>query len=137
VFEKYIANPIVRQAVRAGVAPKAFALLETTGRRSGQPRRTPIGGGLDDNAYWLVAEHGDRAAYVRNLIADPDVRVKIGRRWRAGRAVVLPDDDGYARRRLLDRRNGFIGRVDGIAFRAAATAPLTIRIDLDPPADGD
>ena len=130
--EKYVANPIVRGALRAGIAPKAFALLETTGRKSGLPRQTPIGGAFDGDSFWFVAEHGEDAAYVRNLVANPAVRVKVRRRWRSGTAVLVPDDDGASRRRRMDRSHGLVGRVDGVAFRAAASKPLTIRVDLDP-----
>lgn len=40
-------NRVLRQALRRGIAPPAVALLETTGRRSGQPRHTPVCNGLD------------------------------------------------------------------------------------------
>jgi len=59
--------------VERGVAPPSRAILETTGRRSGVPRRTPVGNGLDGDTFWIVAEHGRRAAYVRNLPAEPRV----------------------------------------------------------------
>ena len=42
-----INNRLTRFGLRIGMAPRAFALLETTGRRSGQPRHTPVGNGLD------------------------------------------------------------------------------------------
>src|ERR687886_1520932 len=72
-------------------APPGVAILETTGRRSGRPRHTPVGNGLakGTNTFWLVAEYGRRAQYVRNIEADPRVRVRIGRRWRTGTAHVL------------------------------------------------
>jgi deazaflavin-dependent oxidoreductase (nitroreductase family) len=58
-------------------APRAFALLETTGRRTGARRYTPVANGLTDSTFWLVAAHGTQADYVRNLHANPQVRVKI------------------------------------------------------------
>src|SRR3954453_19207646 len=87
-----IVHPLARFALGAARVP-GTALLETTGRRSGQPRRVPVGDGLRGEAFWIVAEHGRRADYVRNLQADPRVRVKVGRRWLSGTAHVLPDDD--------------------------------------------
>jgi deazaflavin-dependent oxidoreductase (nitroreductase family) len=69
-------NRLIRFAPRAGFAPRAFALLETTGRRTGLARRTPVGNGLDGDTFWLVAAHGTQADYVRNLQAEPRVRVK-------------------------------------------------------------
>lgn len=125
-MQKYLVNPPVRALCAAGLVPRTYALLETTGRRTGRPRRNPVGNGLDGDTFWIVAEHGRRADYVRNLEADPRVRVKIGRRWRTGTATVLPDDDPRAR---LDR----VGRrLNGLAVRALGTDLLTIRIDLDP-----
>lgn len=121
-----LSNRLRRFALHTGIAPRAFALVETTGRRSGQPRHTPVGNGLVGDTFWLVAVHGAQADYVRNLQADPKVRVKIGRRWRSGTAVVLPDDDPVARSRTLPyQRDAAIGRL-------MASAPLTVRIDLDP-----
>jgi deazaflavin-dependent oxidoreductase (nitroreductase family) len=129
--ERYLVNPIIRALLRLGLAPRAFALVETTGRRTGKQRLTPVGNGLDGETFWIIAEHGQRCAYVQNLLANPRVRVKIGREWRAGTAALVPNDDGIERRHALDRRNGLVGRLDGIAFRAAATDVCTVRIDLD------
>ena len=119
-------NRLIRAALRAGAAPRAFALLETTGRRTGLARHTPVGNGLDGDTFWLVAAHGTQARYVRNLQAEPRVRVKAGGIWRAGTAVVLPGDDPAARSRTLPHQ------WDAAIGRMMATAPLTIRIDLDP-----
>jgi deazaflavin-dependent oxidoreductase (nitroreductase family) len=124
--QKYLLNPPVRALFALGLVPPTHVLLETTGRKTGRPRRNPVGNGLDGDTLWIVAEHGRGASYVRNLEADPRVRVKIGRRWRSGTATVLPDDDPRAR---LER----IGRpVNGLMVRAVGTDLLTIRVDLNP-----
>jgi len=120
----------MRLALRAGIAPRSFALVETVGNKTGKRRLTPIGNGLQGDTFWLVSELGLRSAYVRNLLAEPRVRVKVGRRWFTGTATVVSDDDGWARREDIDRRNGLMGRLDGKIFRASATDPVTIRIDL-------
>lgn len=119
-----IVNPVVRRAIEAGV-PVGPALLETTGRKSGQARRTPVGNGLRDGQFWVVTEHGRHSAYVRNIEADPHVRVKVGRRWYRGTAQILPDDDPYARIRWLGRP------VNDSALRFVGTEHLVIRVDLD------
>jgi deazaflavin-dependent oxidoreductase (nitroreductase family) len=121
-----VSNRVTRSALRAGFAPRAFALLETTGRRTGRPRHTPVGNGLDGGVFWLVAAHGTQADYVRNLQSEPRVRVKIGGAWRRGTASVLPEDDPGARSRLLPYR------WDAAIGRLMASAPLTVRIDLEP-----
>src|SRR3954452_11517525 len=98
-----VLNPVMRRALEAGVVPRGWALLETTGRRSGEPRRVPVGDGLRGAHFWIVAEHGRHANYVRNIERDPRVRVKVGRRWRSGTAHVLPEDDPRERLRMLRR----------------------------------
>ena len=119
-------NWLIRSWLRAGHAPRAFALLETTGRRTGRARHTPVGNGLSGDTFWLVAAHGTQADYVRNLQAEPRVRVKAGGEWRPGTAVILPDDDPAVRSRTLPHQ------WDKAIGRMTASAPLTIRIDLDP-----
>ena len=117
-------NRMVRAGLRRGIGPRAFALLETKGRRTGLPRHTPVGNGLDGDTFWLVAAHGRQADYVRNLEAEPRVRVRVGGRWREGTAVPLPDDPAARSRTLPYRWDAFVGRT-------MASTPLTVRIDLD------
>ena len=120
-------NPVMRRLLEAGVVPRGWALLETTGRRSGEPRRVPVGNGLRGGHFWIVAEHGRHADYVRNIERDPRVRVKVGRRWLTGTAHLLPEDDPRARLRMLARP------LNDIGLRAMATEMLGVRVDLDPP----
>lgn len=127
----YLVNPLVRLGMRLGLAPNSIALIETTGRRSGLPRLTPVLNGLDGNIFWLFAEHGRDADYVKNLLADPRVRVRANGTWRTGTATVLPDHDAMPHRLEIERRHGIMGWLDGVVFRAAASDPLAIRIDLD------
>jgi deazaflavin-dependent oxidoreductase (nitroreductase family) len=121
-------NPAVRTAARAGLPLPGLALLETTGRRSGLPRRIGVGKALEGDTLWVVAEHGRRAAYVRNIEADPRVRVRLGRGWRTGTARVLPDDDWRERQRRMPNR------LNSAAVRLMGSDPVTVRIDLDPAA---
>ena len=120
-----IANPLVRWMLERGIAPRNVALLETTGRKSGEPKRTPVGNGLRGDQFWIVTEHGWASAYVKNIQADPRVRVRVGRRWRSGTATILPDDDPEARLRWLKRP------LNDTALRAVHTEKLVIRVDLD------
>jgi RNA polymerase sigma-70 factor (ECF subfamily) len=135
--ERYVLNPQMRLALALGLAPHAFCLLETIGRRSGERHRTPVGNGLIGNTFWLVSEHGRSADYVRNIDANPRVRVKVGRTWLAGTAHLLPDDDPFARLDEVGATLGRMRRLDAAIFRRFArwlgTRPLTVRIDLDTP----
>jgi deazaflavin-dependent oxidoreductase (nitroreductase family) len=119
-----LVNPAVRAAAARGLAP-GVALLETTGRRSGQPRRTPVGDGLRGEHFWIVTEHGYAADYVRNIQADPRVRVLARGRWYAGTAHILPDEDPYERLRILRRP------INDAMLLAVGTRQLVIRVDLD------
>ncbi|BBY34665.1 nitroreductase [Mycolicibacter minnesotensis] len=116
-FQRHIANPITRRL-------PTQVLLETTGRVSGQRRTTPIGGRRDGTQFWLVAEHGETANYIRNIKANNAVRVRIGGRWHSGTAHLMPDDDAQARLETLPRVNSALVRTFG-------TDLLTVRIDLD------
>ncbi|MGY4922765.1 nitroreductase/quinone reductase family protein [Streptomyces sp. 900105755] len=115
-FQRHVANPLTR------LMPFQ-TLLETTGRVSGRPRRTPLGGRRVGESFWLVSEFGTKSQYVRNIQADPRVRVRIGGRWHSGTAHLLPDDDPVARLRILPRGNS-------MAVKALGTQLLTIRVDL-------
>src|SRR5439155_15175723 len=103
--QKYGINPPLKAALAAGVVPPTHALLETKGRTTGRTWRNPVGNGLskDGTTFWIVAEHGHHAGYVRNITADPHVRVKAGRHWRNGVAVILEDDDPRRRLRSIGR----------------------------------
>ncbi|MGW0598531.1 nitroreductase/quinone reductase family protein [Streptomyces sp. NPDC002776] len=98
-------------------------LLETTGRTSGLPRRTPVGGRRIGDSFWLVSEFGERSQYVRNILADPKVRVRIHGRWHEGTAHLMPEDDPVARLRTLPRLNSAAVRLIGAQL-------LTVRVDL-------
>jgi deazaflavin-dependent oxidoreductase (nitroreductase family) len=133
LVQRFVVEPPVRLVWRVGLAPPGDAELETTGRRTGQPQRTRICNGLDGNTWWLIAQHGHRSDYVRNIEADPHVRVRTGphRGWRTGVAHVLDGDDPAERRRLLGRDDGW-RRLCLSASHAMSTDPLTVRIDLEP-----
>ncbi|AFM16345.1 deazaflavin-dependent nitroreductase family protein [Mycolicibacterium chubuense NBB4] len=115
-FQKNIANQVMRRM-------PFQTLLETTGRTSGQPRVTPLGGKRIGDEFWFVSEFGDRSQYVRNIMADPAVRVRINGRWHRGTAHLLPDDDAHARMRTLPQFNN-------LGVRAFGTNLLTVRVDL-------
>jgi deazaflavin-dependent oxidoreductase (nitroreductase family) len=119
-----LVNPLVRPLIEAGLFPRTQALLETTGRRSGEPRRTPVGNGLRGDVFWVVTEHGWSSDYVRNIQKNPKVRVKVGRRWREGTARILPDEDPERKLRELGRP------VNDALLRAVGTEQLVIRVDL-------
>lgn len=119
-LQHYVVNPFFRRL-------PSQTLLETTGRKSGEPRLTPIGGRRDGQRFWFVSEFGEKSQYIRNIKAQPRVRVRINRRWHTGTAHLMPDDDPRARLAKLPRYNS-------AAVGAVGTSLLTVRVDLDDPA---
>lgn len=116
-LQKKVANPVMRRN-------PLQTLLETTGRKSGQPRRTPLGGSRIGNEFWFVSEFGDQSQYVKNIQANPRVRVRLRGRWHSGMAHLVPDDDPRRRLESLPSFNSF-------GVRTFGTNLLTIRVDLD------
>ena len=131
-FEKHLQNPVIRTCLRVGIPlpPPWGALLETTGNKTGKLRCNPVIRSLVGEQFWIIAEHGHKNDYVRNLKANPVVRVKIGRTWRTGRATVLDGDDCKARARWLARELGGWARLDPLAA-IFWTEPVTVRVDLE------
>jgi deazaflavin-dependent oxidoreductase (nitroreductase family) len=129
-----VVNPLVKLTWGLRIPPPGDALLETTGGRTGRLRHTPVCDGLDGETFWLIAQRGRRADWIRNIQANPRVRVKVAAwprtRWRAGIAHILDDDDPRERQQALARGN-LARRLCVYASSAMGTSPLTVRIDLD------
>jgi deazaflavin-dependent oxidoreductase (nitroreductase family) len=133
-LQKYLLNPPIKLALAIGLPLPGYALLETTGRKTGKLRRTPVGDGRIVNQFWLVAEHGMKAGYVRNIERDPHVRLKLRNglkyEWHKGTAHLLSDDDPHERQRwLANQLPSSAGNAR--AVRLFGTQLLTVRIDLD------
>ena len=93
-----------------------------------------MGNRLDGDVSGWSPNTAAKAA-TSDLAANPRVRVKLGRRWYAGTATIVDSDDAQARRRRIDEGNGLAGRIDGVIFRASASTPITVGIDLDHASD--
>jgi deazaflavin-dependent oxidoreductase (nitroreductase family) len=70
-------------------AQPPFLYLTTTGRRSGLPREIEIWFTVRRGRYYLVAEQGERANWVQNILTDPRVRFRIGDQAYHGYARVV------------------------------------------------
>jgi len=134
LLQKCLLNPPVKFLFALGIARPGYALLETIGRKTGKPRRTPVGDGRVGNQFWLIAEHGVKAGYVRNIQANPHVRVKVRNglraRWREGTAHVLYEDDARERQRWLAAQLPS-SAANARVVRLLGTPLLTVRIDLE------
>jgi deazaflavin-dependent oxidoreductase (nitroreductase family) len=97
--------PVGRSTVLL-VADEMFCYLTTTGRRTGAAHTIEIWFGRHGDTIYLMAGARDRSDWVRNLQADPRVRVRIGDDALEAAARVVEadtDEDALARRLLLDK----------------------------------
>ncbi len=78
-----------------------YCYLTTTGRVSGRPHEIEIWFGLRNNALYLLSGGGDKSDWVKNLLKNPSVSVRIGKRAFAGTARLVRDQAEEARARLL------------------------------------
>ena len=126
LLHKYVLNPPMRPLVWLGLF-RDYGFLETRGRRTGKPRRALVAFEREGDVLWVVALLGERAAHVRNVGADPNVRVRLGHRWIVGRAEPVPDDDAFARAMRSPHT------VDRWWVRTFGWSPISIRIQATQP----
>ena len=107
-----------------------YCYLTTTGRVSGEPRTIEIWFGLEGDTLYMLSGGRDRSDWVKNLLRDPEVSVRIGETTRGGRARVVEDadEDALARRLLLGKyAEGYSSDLSGWGRDA-----LPIAVDLSP-----
>ena len=135
VVQRYVMNPLMRLLLAVGLNPFGLAILETRGHVSGKIRRVPVGNGRKGNSFWIIAEHGTRAGYVRNIDHDPHVRVRLRvglrYRWVTGIATVRPDDDPLARQRQIIAWHP-LRALNAVTVRVLGADLLTVHVQLDP-----
>ncbi len=135
VVQRSVMNPLMRLLLAVGLNPFGLAILETRGHVSGKIRRVPVGNGRKGNSFWIIAEHGTRAGYVRNIDHDPHVRVRLRvglrYRWVTGIATVRPDDDPLARQRQIIAWHP-LRALNAVTVRVLGADLLTVHVQLDP-----
>jgi deazaflavin-dependent oxidoreductase (nitroreductase family) len=89
-FTKNIFNRLVGFLARRGLSLAGSRVLEVRGRKSGEPRRTPVNPLTIDGDRYLVAPRG-HTQWVRNLRASGTGRLLIGRRGEDFAATEIPD----------------------------------------------
>jgi deazaflavin-dependent oxidoreductase (nitroreductase family) len=116
-------------AVDPSRASESYCYLTTTGRVSGEPREIEIWFGLDGDTLYMLSGGRDRSNWVKNLIRQPEVRVRLGDRIFEGRARIVSseDEDARARHLLLEKYSPGYG---GDLSEWGETA-LPVAVDLD------
>ncbi len=90
-------NRLVEPRVRAGcasprLAPGGLVVVEMTGRRTGRRTRVPLAATRIQGHLVVSTFRGRRSQWVKNLLAQPDVRVWLDGRARNATALVLAPD---------------------------------------------
>ena len=91
-FTQHIFNPAVALLTRGGVSIAGSRVLEVRGRKSGEPRRTPVNLLTVDGTQYLIAARG-HTQWVRNVRASGEGRLLVGRRAQSFSAQELPDEE--------------------------------------------
>ncbi|WP_404351104.1 nitroreductase family deazaflavin-dependent oxidoreductase [Phycicoccus jejuensis] len=122
-------NALVRWLTARGISLLGSRVLTVTGRRSGLPRSTPVNLMPLEGERYLVAPRGV-TEWVRNVRANPEAELRLGRRTERVRLVEVPVVERPAVLRVYLRRWGWeVGRfVEGLSkdstdAELAAAAP--------------
>jgi deazaflavin-dependent oxidoreductase (nitroreductase family) len=104
--------------------------LQTIGRVSGRPRTIEIWFATDGERVYMLAGGRHRAHWVRNLVADPQVRVRIGGVTLAGTARVIEGQqhEALARQLLATKYQGWS---EGRPMSSWAADSLPVEIAFD------
>ena len=116
-------GPRVAYAIGLGPLVGRFVLLLTTvGRKSGRPRVTPLVYEQRDQTIFVASARGLSADWLRNIQANPKVRVRVGRRQFDAYAEATTDGEKIADyiERLIERNPRMFGailRLEGLSSR--------------------
>ena len=91
-FTKNVFNRTVAAFTRMGVSVWGSRILEVPGRKTGEPRRTPVNLLTFEDQRYLVAPRG-HTQWVRNLRVSGSGRLFVGRRAEDFAAVELDDSE--------------------------------------------
>lgn len=91
-FTTNVFNRIVAGLTRAGISVLGSRVLEVPGRKTGEPRRTPVNLLEFEGTRYLIAPRGP-TQWVRNLRASGRGRLLLGRRAEPFTATELSDDE--------------------------------------------
>jgi deazaflavin-dependent oxidoreductase (nitroreductase family) len=116
-FFARLSNVFTRPMWRLLGPPEGFAVLTTTGRKSGEPRSQSVRAILKNRRVALVAMMGERAQWLKNIRANPRVSIKLKAGVRHGLAheVTDPAEKEWAASTYIDTRV-CIDRLDHVVY---------------------
>jgi len=107
-----------------------YCYLTTVGRKTGKPHKIEIWFGLNGGTVYLLSGGMDKSDWVRNLLKDPNVTVRIAKHTFPATARLVKDEkeEMLARAMLADKYKE--READGSLSEWARTA-LVVGIDLN------
>ncbi len=112
------------------VVREEYCYLTTTGRVSGRPHEIEIWFGIQNNVLYLLSGGGDKSDWVKNLLKNPSVRVRIAGHTFAGTARLVRDPAEEAMARLLLARK-YHEMEDEQTLSEWARTALPVAIDVN------
>ena len=111
------------------LAHQDYCYLTTRGRVSGRPHEIEIWFGAKGSSIYLLSGGGDRSDWVRNLLKDPTVKVRISKRHFDGiaRLVKEEQEETAARYMLAEKYQEW---EEGKTLSEWARTALPVAIDL-------
>jgi deazaflavin-dependent oxidoreductase (nitroreductase family) len=76
----------------AKLSKENYCYLNTKGHKTGNPHEIEIWFGVHGDSIYLLSGGGDKSHWVKNLQADPNVSVRIGRQTFTGIACLVKDE---------------------------------------------
>ena len=119
-------NPLVKSAAAAGIPTPTVVILETAGRKSGLPRRNPVG-----NPIRWRHPVGSRRARQEGVVRQ-EHRGEPARASKARAALAHRHGANAPRRRPSGASAADLNKLNSAVVRAMGSELLTVRIDLDP-----
>src|ERR1022692_3088499 len=121
------ANVVMTAMIRLGIGGKSNYLLTTTGRKTGQPRTTPVTVLRDVGDRWLVSPYGV-VGWMHNVRANPELSLRRGGTTERLRAVEAgPEAAGPVLQRYVQR-----APITAPFFDAKAADPVQKFVDEAP-----
>jgi len=111
------------------LAEESYCYLTTTGRVTGNPHEIEIWFGHKDNTVYLLSGGRDKSDWVKNLLKNPSVTLRVGKQTFKATARIVEDNEEemMTRNMLADKYNE--RKANGSLDNWARTA-LPVAIDL-------
>jgi deazaflavin-dependent oxidoreductase (nitroreductase family) len=123
--------PLTPAEILAAHAGDSVCHLATVGRTSGRRRVIEIWFATDGGVVYFLAGGRDRAHWVRNILADDRVQLRLGGTTLAGRGRLVddPDEDLQARQLVAAKYQRW---TPGAKLSGWAATSLPVAVVLDP-----